>query len=399
MLLRRLLLVLLGLVVGFGAAEFAVRTLVRVDADGQRWLGEQRLLPWRLPVERIGARLRDLNNPASLLRYDAELGWEPRPGARSRDGLVSIDERGVRRDGLPVAQEGIPLRIVTVGDSFTFGAEVGDAESWSAQLGELLRARGVAAEVINLGVNGYGIDQAVLRFERDGVPFAPDVVVLGLQPENLMRGLGLFRPFLFPDTNVPLSKPRFVAEGEGFTLVNQPTLALREVPKIVDDPSAFELLAHERWLDERYRDSPRYRSSLISLAESFFATRGARNAAFRLTPEMAAVGTHAIERLAEAASASGARLVLVHTPRRHDLQTIRQGGPVWYKSWLDEIDGRYELVRAEFELDPADERFRPRGHYDAAQNRRVARALVGPLVAPLVAPPADDLQAAGGGPS
>ena len=57
------------------------------------------------------------------------------------------------------ASPGAP--ILAVGDSFTFGDEVNDGQTWPAQL-QLLTGR----RVLNGGVSGYGFDQIVLRAEQ-----------------------------------------------------------------------------------------------------------------------------------------------------------------------------------------------------------------------------------------
>lgn len=51
--------------------------------------------------------------------------------------------------------------ILAVGDSFTSGENVGDLDSWPAQLQRL-----TGHTVLNGGVSGYGLDQIVLRTER-----------------------------------------------------------------------------------------------------------------------------------------------------------------------------------------------------------------------------------------
>ena len=55
---------------------------------------------------------------------------------------------------------GVALLLAT-GDSFTYGAEAADADTWPARLQGLLHLR-----VANGGVPGYGLDQIVLRSER-----------------------------------------------------------------------------------------------------------------------------------------------------------------------------------------------------------------------------------------
>lgn len=51
--------------------------------------------------------------------------------------------------------------ILAVGDSCTWGEDVGDTDTWPAQLQRLTGRR-----VLNGGVTGFGFDQIVLRTER-----------------------------------------------------------------------------------------------------------------------------------------------------------------------------------------------------------------------------------------
>ena len=50
-----------------------------------------------------------------------------------------------------------------------------------------IRDSGKATEIINLGVSGYGMDQAFLRWQKLGKKFKPDLVIFGLQMENVRR--------------------------------------------------------------------------------------------------------------------------------------------------------------------------------------------------------------------
>ena len=88
------------------------------------------------------------------------------------------------------------LRVVCLGDSFTFGWGVEDADTYPVQLEaaleELLAARvagdtadsgprrsPVGAEVLNVGLPGYNTWQEHRLYEKLVRPMAPDVVVLG----------------------------------------------------------------------------------------------------------------------------------------------------------------------------------------------------------------------------
>jgi hypothetical protein len=154
-----------------------------------------------------GARIRAFGRgtppPEARAIFDPLLGW-----TNGADGAIPIDGsiqhttsqrlRGTRlysREKLA----GV-LRIEVFGDSFAFGSEVDDGATYSAVLeGSLPRA-----EVLDFGVQGYGLDQALLRFRKEGTAFHPDVVVVGfvsvLSTRNTL-------------THTTYPKPHFVLRG------------------------------------------------------------------------------------------------------------------------------------------------------------------------------------------
>ena len=73
------------------------------------------------------------------------------------------------------------LRILSVGDSFTFGVGVNDPDTYPARLEEFLARRCAHdLEVINAGVGGFGTSHALALFEHYGNRLEPDLVILGL---------------------------------------------------------------------------------------------------------------------------------------------------------------------------------------------------------------------------
>src|SRR5690606_2816732 len=154
------------------------------------------------------------------------------------------------------------------GDSFTFGDEVGDDDTWAVALERALAEHGIAAEVLNFGVNGYGTDQAYLRWRRDGRRFAPDVVVYGFQPENALRNLNVFRALYFAATDMPLQKPRFLLEGgaddRALRAIGQPTIAPRDMLAALADLDRQPLAAYDRYAPP-YFDHWWLRSKLLAL--------------------------------------------------------------------------------------------------------------------------------------
>ncbi len=114
---------------------------------------------------------------------DPVVGRLPKPGIVVHEpfaGMFSIGEHSVRLNRNPPVAE--RPTIVAVGDSFTFGQDVSDAESWPAAL-----ERALGTRVVNGGVNAFGLDQTVLRGEQLSALYAPDLLVVGFIPHNVMR--------------------------------------------------------------------------------------------------------------------------------------------------------------------------------------------------------------------
>jgi hypothetical protein len=89
--------------------------------------------------------------------HDEQLGWITKPNTHERH--FNSGEYGIRLAGRvdrPVPQHAI----LAVGDSFTFGEEVDDNESWPADLETM-----TGTPVINAAAAAWGADQIVLRAE------------------------------------------------------------------------------------------------------------------------------------------------------------------------------------------------------------------------------------------
>ena len=108
--------------------------------------------------------------------HDDQVGYVPRAGYAA-PGLT-IDPDGLRHTGEHTAD----APILAVGDSFTFGDEVNDAQTWPAQL-QLLTGR----RVLNGGVSGYGFDQTVLRAEQLAPRYKPSAIVVSFIADDIRR--------------------------------------------------------------------------------------------------------------------------------------------------------------------------------------------------------------------
>jgi hypothetical protein len=123
------------------------------------------------------------NKFAGFHIYDAELGWVPKPGRTNIWGTtVTIDQGGLRSNGPGKVWDGTGNPILAIGDSYTFGDQVPDTESWPAQLEKLSGKR-----VINGGVDGYGVDQAFLRVQRFLSHYRFRTVIFSFIPDDIRR--------------------------------------------------------------------------------------------------------------------------------------------------------------------------------------------------------------------
>ncbi len=138
----------------------------------------------------LGFRIFYVDNTLTL-DLDPELYWFPRPSQKTAE--VTINSVGLRG---PETKEKDPsrFRILTTGDSFTFGDRVTDPESWPSQLGAVLDKEKAThpgdskpIEVLNGGGPGWGIFQ-MERYLRRAIPrYAPDLVMLTITPIDIYR--------------------------------------------------------------------------------------------------------------------------------------------------------------------------------------------------------------------
>ncbi|HQS18348.1 GDSL-type esterase/lipase family protein [Reyranella sp.] len=191
-LLRRTVLVLVSVVIGLGLIEIGVR------ASSWTWL-----FAWPNYVLDARKVLAERDDGRSV--HDDRLGYRPRPGYAAPG--ITIDGDGLRSTGAAPAGDKPP--ILAVGDSFTFGEEVGNTESWPADLQRITGRR-----VLNGGVSGYGFDQIVLRAEALAPLHRPGAIVVAFIADDIRRTE--MRRMWSAD------KPYFDLEGDGLGLRNAP---------------------------------------------------------------------------------------------------------------------------------------------------------------------------------
>lgn len=153
--------------------------------------------------------ISDPQSGAGRMAFHDRLGWVSKPGRFSSGWTANVDASSIRSNGGSISSASRP--ILAVGDSFTFGDEVEDNETWVANLERILNKR-----VLNAGVGAYGIDQDFLRAELLVDEFDPDVVLLSFISDDINRTEYSYYPFGNG------WKPYFEYEDGSLTLRNVP---------------------------------------------------------------------------------------------------------------------------------------------------------------------------------
>jgi GDSL-like Lipase/Acylhydrolase family len=160
-----------------------VATLLALEL-GLRAISGGYLFVW--PNFVLDARSVLAERDASRFVHDDRLGYVPRagyagPGYSGPGNIaarVTIEADGLRRTGSALSD----APILAVGDSFTFGDEVTDGETWPAELERLM-----GKQVLNGGVSGYGFDQIVLRAEQLADKYKPSAIVVSFIADDIRR--------------------------------------------------------------------------------------------------------------------------------------------------------------------------------------------------------------------
>lgn len=102
----------------------------------------------------------------------------PSHHATRSETSVTTNARGFRGPLVSYDKAAGEKRIVLLGDSGVWGAEVGDSETLDTHLRVALVEDPTLHSVVDLGISGYGPDQSYLLFLLEGLREDPDYVIL-----------------------------------------------------------------------------------------------------------------------------------------------------------------------------------------------------------------------------
>ena len=169
----RLLLAMASLAFALVAAEVAMRFMTPLGTE--------------FALDATNGRL-----PPGLFQNDPELKVTLAPDVTvSTQASDSVEIRtnalGIR--GGPLSDKAADeLRVLAIGDSFTLGMQVAEADTFSAILSDrLTQVLNRTVSVLNAGVPGYGTDQARMQMERLVTRTQADAVLLTVYAGNDLR--------------------------------------------------------------------------------------------------------------------------------------------------------------------------------------------------------------------
>ena len=362
--------------------------------SGPMFLGK-RLAPFDPPVF-SGTQLRRLEHlrqasagvdEGSIL--DPDLGWCPSPDSSAGEGLYHFDWAGCRLLEAPLSREKSARRerIVVVGDSYARGDEVAARDSWVGRLA----LEHEELEFANLGVGGYGIDQALLRWRRDGRPLQADQVWLVVMPTALLRVTSQFPPIQNHWTVIVTFKPAFTLDPSGELVLHRaPVGTLAEEVALIDDQAAFlsEFGERDPWirrLPAAYAPAGSHWLHYLGVGRLCLTWLDHRGRAARAWLEEPEAEYHLLVRalitqLAQEVAHSGARFRLLVQPSREDLRerAASSRGAYWDTLMRElEEDGIEVLDQSESlhakGCERTDSAWMPGRHYSPATHELVAR--------------------------
>lgn len=336
-----------------------------------------------LPLDLLGpakaARGTDFSR--TYLAFDHELGWVVGPDRHSANGLYRSTPHGARLDpARPASAPPEPSWALSFGDSFTHGDDVPGDATWQHFLADQL-----GRSVVNFGVPGYGVDQALLRFGRLRGEWPSRVVLIGFMADNIARHLNHYRPFMAPHEQVFFAKPRFVLREDQLELRPQPFASLETYWS-----ASAEATLREAGREDRFFRPDRYEGHLLDairtvrVVRSVLSLRHAGGEEWRALyadPEAVELTARVLLRFADDVKRDNRVPVVLFFPDRSVWRDARAGRPALAKALLERLRQAGLVVldltgplEQRLAGDPQPERhFLP--HYSRELNEAVARFL------------------------
>ncbi len=392
---QKIFLLITSLIVCVILTEITLSFMITKDLDGNLVMNNLHIKPYKLPIKETEVKLSKLlslndNNVQNIrLIPDSALGWGPNKYFESNDGLYKYNNESIRaKDSKWEVAEKNKIRIAIFGDSYSHGDEVKFEYTIGNYLEEFFISEKYEVEVLNFAVSGYGFDQAYLRWKDVNSKFNPDIIILGVQFENVKRNINIIRPFYSHITDIPYSKPRFVLNNNKLKLLVNPLTDISEIVNVITNFDNWENCKYEGFYNpEDYKSDfwlnfNTYSTihSLISRLNTEFEYYNPKSESYRITKEI-------FNLFKENVVENGQIFIPVQLPTMDDFNFL-------YKSYLKYIHSRkfiydelYSDLRSEtqfvdtydkleqWSLENSVEKLFMQRHYSAIANEIIAKQI------------------------
>ena len=286
--------------------------------------------------------------------YDSELGWIRKPNTtnteknKNGEAFWSINSIGARTNPEFESQKST---ISCYGDSFTFCRQVNDNETWEHYLSKLEKTN-----VKNFGVGNYGVDQSILRLEREFTNNQTDIVILAVVPDTICRIVSSWKHY-YEYGNTFAFKPRFILKNDEIKIIKN----------IIDQQQKFDFFYKQKFLKEKitfpysfniFRNMKRNFSILLWVTNIFFCRKLGKdisdfewesmkiimdiNLKWRLrlfqNTDVITLFQKILERFSRYGLSENFVSIFIFIPQKDDIEFIKKNYH-FYKNFIDIING------------------------------------------------------------
>lgn len=197
---------------------------------------------------------------AGLLKEQSLVGYLPRENAVSANGWWQSNNLGARsRKETAYRKSANKKRLLFFGDSYTQGSRVPQQNTFPYYLDHME----TTIEVVNFGVDGYGMGQAYLRYTmlKDKLEY-DHVLIVFVPGVSLWRDINVSRK-VGGNWESYAIQPRFVKEQNELRLIASPYSSLQEMVEENRDSMHVTLQQHLEKYDAFYFASGYHKNSFL----------------------------------------------------------------------------------------------------------------------------------------
>ncbi len=174
-------------------------------------------------IRRSGSKLKYFSEPSPNSMIEDVVPWSKKKVVYTINGDSLNEVRDYNIDRLSKF-----FRVVTLGDSYTFGQFINTKDNWTEILESKLNALNCkdieGFEVINLGVEDYDIQYSIERFILRGQKYNPDLVIWFLKSDDFASINEQIKPFenkIMKDNNLSYDSPKYLFDNNIYYPIGQ----------------------------------------------------------------------------------------------------------------------------------------------------------------------------------